>query len=200
MADPSPNQTRQLDFSVQEYLSIGYIYIVVLGIISDVVYYSFLDIDILSYSTILDILISPINTLMSDLKVLGLFTLFIGGMYIIMFNLLPKLQKNKPQPTPKQAENITQKKAGTLAFLAFMVFSMFLGFGLGRGAKTRAKIKNNELEWSHTLLFKTGEFKQVKMLGVNSNYVFYVAEGTQDITIAPISDNVSQISPLPEEE
>jgi len=200
MTQTSADQAQPLDLSLQEYLSLGYIYLVILGIISDVLYYNFLDIEILRYATILDILISPINTLMSDLKILGLFTLFIGGMYAIVFIISPKLKKDKPESKPQNKNDLTQKKAGSLVFLAIMIFSMFLGFGLGRGAKTRSQIKNGELKPSHTLLFKNGEQQVVRSLGTNSNYVFYVPEDTRDIVIAPISDNISQIIPIHKDE
>lgn len=71
--------------SIQEYLSLGYIYLVVLGIISDVIYYKFFGIDILNYSTILDVLITPINIMAHDLKVPVLFIITIGlGYYLIV--------------------------------------------------------------------------------------------------------------------
>lgn len=45
---------------VQDLLSLGYVYLLILGLARDTIYYGFLDVNILSYSSIGDILISPL--------------------------------------------------------------------------------------------------------------------------------------------
>ena len=49
--------------NIQEILSLGYVYLLVLGVISDVIFYSFFDLKIVAYSSILDILLAPIGIL-----------------------------------------------------------------------------------------------------------------------------------------
>ncbi len=46
--------------SIQDYLSLGYLYLVVVGILFDAIFYGILGINIIHYSSILDVLLSPI--------------------------------------------------------------------------------------------------------------------------------------------
>ena len=52
---------------IQGFLSIGYVYLIVMGILNETLYYNQIGIDILNYSNILDVLISPISKLTSSI-------------------------------------------------------------------------------------------------------------------------------------
>ncbi len=49
---------------LQDYLSIGYLFILVLGVVQETIYYKFLGVNILDYSSILDVLIRPIAVIL----------------------------------------------------------------------------------------------------------------------------------------
>lgn len=191
--------------SIQEYLSLGYIYLVVLGIFSDVIYFKFLGVDILNYSTILDVLISPINIIVHDIRVFGAFTLIITTAYI-MFGLLgPKFHfkyrekkwYGKLYNVEKMDKKYADAKENSLVpLVAILVLSMFVGFGIGRGTKMNSKLEKGELESSHQIIFNDKDLGQVRILGQNSGYVFYVKEKEKVISISPIVQNIKEIKKL----
>jgi len=83
-------------YGLQEYLSMGYVYLIILGIISDVIYFHFFGINILKYAAISDILISPISILVKDIRVLVSVVIIVGLGYVIMFKAMPHFHsKNK---------------------------------------------------------------------------------------------------------
>jgi len=74
---------------IQGFLSVGYIYLIVMGILNETLYYSQIGIDILNYSSILDVLISPISRLTSSISRLLIFII------IVFFTFkLPKILPN----------------------------------------------------------------------------------------------------------
>lgn len=190
------------DYGLQEYLSLGYIYLVILGILTDVIYYKFLGINILNYSGVSDVLMSPVNTLVYDLRILVATILAIGFVYLVYFVVLPALHdrnkdKNWYQKVVRDTEQADRKLSGmknkkielVLTFLTFM----FLGVKIGMGAATQKRIARGDIKVSHTLIFNEDIQKQVKVVGQNSAYIFYIAEGQKEISIVPISGNIKEI-------
>lgn len=191
-AQPSP-------YSVQELLSLGYVFLVLLGIISDVIYYSFLDVEILAYSTILDVLISPINIIARDLRVFAIFAVTILAFYILLTGFIPFLNKrfgSSPKATAPEKKPKKKRELPPIIFIAIMIFSLYFGYGLGRGRKTMERIKQRDINWSHELVFQDGDRDTVYLLGNNSSYLFYVPQETYQITISPIGDTVKKIFPF----
>ncbi len=184
-------------YSLQEYLSLGYVYLIILGIISDVIYFNFFGVNILKYAAISDILISPISTLVKDIRVLITVVVFIGLAYLFMFKAMPNFHlKNKHKGWYRKIQNVEKmdkyysdigsnnnKKA---EFLLFFLFSMFLGMGIGSGAATKNRIEKGELKLDHTIIFSDNISKQVKMIGQNSGYLFYLTEGQKQVSITPM--------------
>lgn len=186
-------------YSVQELLSLGYVFLVLLGIISDVIYYSFLDVEILAYSTILDVLISPINIIARDLRVFAIFAGTVLAFYVLMNTFIPFLNKrfgSSPGASAPEKEPKKKRELSPIIFIAIMIFSLYFGYGLGRGRKTMERIERGEISWSHELVFQDGDRDTVYLLGNNSSYLFYVPRETYQITISPIGDTVKKISPF----
>ena len=188
--------------SLQEYLSLGYIYLVVLGIFSDVIYYKFLGIDILNYSTILDVLITPINIMVHDLRVPFYFLLTAAVAYFYFTIFLPKFhfkfrdkkwykRLNNVEKLDKKYSNPKDKKG--LLLVPFLVLSMFLGFGMGRGSKMKSRIKEGDIKASHKITFEDKESVQVKIIGQNNSFIFYVKENEKEVSISPITQNIKEI-------
>jgi hypothetical protein len=65
--------------NLQTYLPLGYLYLVILGIIKESIHFFQLGINILKYSTLMDVLLSPIADLMSHPLIFVLFIVFIGS-------------------------------------------------------------------------------------------------------------------------
>ena len=117
---------------IQEYLSIGYLYLLVLGVIGDSIYYSFFDINIIRYSTVLDVLLSPIANLSDGwMQPVGILLMIL--MSIWFTNFMPKFhKKNREKNWYKKMEDVEkldkryakpQSIDNVLLFAAFVILS-----------------------------------------------------------------------------
>ncbi len=196
------------DFSIQEYLSLGYIYLLILGILSDSIYYGFIGINILDYSGLLDVLVSPVALLTTHYLIPLAIVLFVGFAYFLTSYLNPRVhQKFRTNRWYRKVYNVDKldTKYSTppnmnmiILQIAGFILSIYLGMGLGRGIGLREDIKNNEIEIDHRLLFQDNTEERVKLVGKNSLYLFYISEGQTDIIISPIEYNVKKIINLKE--
>lgn len=178
--------------NLQTYLPLGYLYLVILGIIKESVQFYQLGINILKYSTVMDILIGPIADLMSHpLIVLGFLALLIMG-FLQMKYIFNKgsekyfkafFGKNKPKEefTPQDFHR------KIIEFYAFLMASFFLGIGLAEGRMVTDRLKDNSLKYNHQLNYNTGESEQVHLVDNNSVYYFYFSKGDKHLKIAPVS-------------
>ncbi|WP_375562634.1 hypothetical protein ACE193_08860 [Bernardetia sp. OM2101] len=150
--------------TLQEYLSLGYIYLILLGIISDVIYFRFLGVDILNYS---DILLSPVNILTQSWLLSFIFIGIIIFAYFYITKFLPKFHQkyrlkkwyNLTGNVEKSDRMISSTKENKgIPFILFCVFCMFIGLGVGRGNKIskRIKIQNFEENYKITVLYEFG--------------------------------------------
>ncbi len=195
-----------LNRGVQDYLSIGYVYLLVLGIASDSIFYGFLGINILSYSTIVDVLLSPIIYLVSKGIVFSIFIIIIPilSYFLITFNRKRYLkkrekesfrQKNDIEKMDKVFSN-EQLSKSLVIVSAFIIFSAYIGFGLGSGGKTKDRIQSGNFTLNHQLVFNDGDIVQVKLIGHNSQYIFYVLENEKQVKVSPIQGNIKSIEKL----
>lgn len=180
---------------IQHLLPLGYIFLVVLGIIKESVSFYQIGINILKYSSIMDILISPLATLtLHPLILIFVVLLFVFAFYLPTILLkyghkkwvrksfgLKEIQKELSEEETKN--NYTNL---SIRFLAMMLLSFFLGFGLQNGRMNAQKIKNNTLEYNHRLNYSTGQSEDIAIIELNSLYYFYLSRGSQSIKIAPI--------------
>ncbi|MES2796901.1 MAG: hypothetical protein V4683_13100 [Bacteroidota bacterium] len=191
-------------YGLQEYLSIGYIYLIILGILSDVIYYRFFNINILPYSSLSDIIMAPINTLTNDIRLLIAVIVMIIAIYFFYAKFLPSFhQKNRDKSwyrktiidIEKADKGYASLKEGKSLFtLVFTFFTlMFLGIKIGSGMSLKSKIETGEIKLSHIIVSNDNTEKHVKIIGQNSSYIFYVAENQTDVTIIPISGNIKEI-------
>jgi len=190
--------------SLQDYLSIGYVFLLILGVLHEVVYYKFLGVNILEYSSILDVLISPIAVIAGDLKLLIAIIICIV-LAVVYAKLLPKYytwlsKKEKYQSGKKKAKlekTLNSFKSSSKQLVIIMIglyiIGGFIGFGIGRGGKMKKRIENGKIKITHQLTFESGENHNIKMLGKNSLYVFYVKENEKDILISPIEGTIKII-------
>lgn len=182
---------------LQTLLPLGYLYLIVLGIIKETFAFYPLGINILKYATIMDILISPITDIFSHYIVLIAIIL----MAIISF-YLPKLMiKNyradwvnaylgrniKKQP-PLTFEEVKAKSEWfPIRFLAVMLFSFFMGIGVMEGYTTLEKLKDGTLKYKHTLYLADNPPIQVHLIDVNNAYYFYIEKSSKKIKITPVA-------------
>ena len=185
--------------NIQAYLSLGYIYLIVMGIINETLFYRQIGVEILSYSSILDVLISPIKKITSSFFIFGIFLL----LAILLFTLPRNLSKYKEKKWLKKFFNHDENLSVgefekllfnfLLTFIFLFIFGSFVGTGMGGGHKVKEKIANNNLAYSDQLNFINGDVDKVEILGKNSSYVFYVTADNKTVMVTPIGGIVKSI-------
>jgi uncharacterized membrane protein YbaN (DUF454 family) len=200
--EASSTELPKSQYNLQEYLSLGYIYLVILGIIDEVIYYNFFGVDILNYSSISDILIAPINTLLSDIRVFIAVIVIMFLAYLFYFKLMPALhRKGKDQSWYRKMVKDMDKADAKFAamqkrimlFMLLYLSCLFLGIRIGYGYKTKDRIDKGDFKLNHTLTLNDNSAKQVRIVGQNSLYVFYVTKEQRQVAIMPISGNIKEI-------
>lgn len=176
-------------------LPFGYLFLIVMGILKDSISYYQLGINILKFSTIMDILISPISYITSNpITLFAVISFFIGSYYRPKYLLKNhenvKIQKKfdlKPLEGFSTEEKITYFNGVSLKILAVFLLSFFIGTGFANGYFTSKKIEKQTLEYNYKITFNDDEPKQVSLIGTNSIYYFYVVKGQKHLNIAPIA-------------
>jgi len=192
--------------TIQDYISLGYIYLLMLGIIADTIYYGFLGINIFSYSSVLDVLLSPLVIFTKKLTVpllllLSIFIVF--GLAHFPPKFHAKYKENDWYKKRFNTEKLDKKYAKedfrrTLFIISVMIISFYLGIGLGSGSKTANRIKTGDFEPNHKIHFITDKEPQdVYLVGQNSQYLFYATESEKQISITPIQGNIKKIQMIP---
>jgi hypothetical protein len=185
---------------IQGFLSVGYIYLIVMGILNETLYYSQIEIDILNYSSILDVLISPISRLTSSVSRLIIFIIIV----FLAFKLPNILAKNKDKNWFKRLfkkidSDLTkeQVKSSLLKSFMFMVsiglFGFYVGSGIGKGERLLEKIEKEEVEYNDRIKFINGDESNVEIVGTNSMYLFYLEKHNKSVQITPISGIIKSI-------
>lgn len=184
--------------SIQEYIYLSYLYLLIVGTLSYSIYYTFLGINIIKYSSVLDILLSPIVILTEDFKT----PLLVGGYILLMFLFIwwrQKRTKKSLQKELNQEDKIKLKKSyASLQKFKIIIpilgtFGFYIGYALGGGYKINNRIKSGDFEVNRMIEFTDGNTKKVKMIGLNSQYIFYASENEKQISITPISGNIKKI-------
>jgi hypothetical protein len=190
---------QKTERTIQDYLSLGYLYLLIIGILREVVFYRFLDINILSYSSVLDVLLSPLEYMAKHPStVIILIGIAVVAYYFIKIIIYFQKKKQKKIPTSetKKIGIKVDTGNGIIALLAIMIFSFFIGTGIGAGYNSGQKLIAGTHQPTHQLIFIDGDKKEVKLIGNNSQYVFYVLENAKQVSVAPIPGNIKTIDKL----
>lgn len=186
---------------LQRLLPFGYIYLVIMGIIKESIFYYQLDINILKFSSIMDILISPIAEITAHPFLLIFFILLIFLLYGFKQYSLKHSEKKFIKKFLKKYFKIDESKVLThtefekiidktlINYFFALLICFFLGFGIGGGNFLSKRIKNGDLKfekYGQTLTFNSGEKKEIYLVNTNSLYYFYVVKGQKTVEISPI--------------
>jgi hypothetical protein len=185
-----------MDFSksLLKILQFGYLFLVVIGLLGECVFYNQMGIQILRYSSLMDILISPIATLTASPPRLFLL-LIILGLLMVFVSLLYKFRFNKTAQKLagiKSIENLSNDEVDWhynklfLVYLVLAMLSFFLGLALAFGNIVSTRIKKNEAQYNTKIVFNSGESELVYLLHTNSMYNIYFSKGNKNVKIAPI--------------
>lgn len=208
MSDETTKTIEKKDFlsswQFQDYLSFGYLYLLLLGVVSDSVYYGMVGINIISYSTILDVLLSPVVRL-TDNIVLPLVVIVLpvlGYFYTRFIIFLERKNKEKKmlkdgyvEPKPNVFETLSTKTIWFM-FTCLIIFTTFMGYGVGGGSKQKERLESGNATPDTELFFQDGQSEKVRVIGNNSEYIFYIQENATKVSVSPIKDNIRLIREL----
>lgn len=170
----------------QEYLSIGYLYLLILGVVSESIFYRMLGLNILQFASLSDILIAPLTLLVSH----WLIPLSLLGMIVVLFILTKLSEKFNAKHDKEQSVNLL------VLCSAFIFFGFFVGIELGRGSKQKSLIDEGKTQPNYLITFDNGQAQKVKVIGQNSTYLFYVPENSKKLIITLIDGNVKRMEVL----
>lgn len=178
---------------IQSLIPIGYLFLVIMGILKESVFFYQLKINILKYSTIMDILISPVADLTSNPFLLLGFIFFILFIVLLLMFVYHNRYKSWVVKIFSIKENELSNEAFKnkltktfLLFISFCLMSFFLGLGVGGGFKIAEKIRANKLDYKQKLTFNSGETEDIFLIDANSAYYFYLTPNNKSVKIAPI--------------
>jgi hypothetical protein len=184
--------------SIADYLSLGYLYLLLLGVASDSISYGLLGINIISYSTVLDVLLSPITHLTGSLIFPAFVVLIPLGVYgMLRLQLwwvnrrLPPAERTGQLPflgRPRPLSSIW------LGLSAWVILAGFIGFGIGGGTSLKRQISAGDFKVNRLITFQDNQSVPVKWIGNNSAYAFYVRAGEKAVTVSPILNNIRAIT------
>jgi hypothetical protein len=201
---PAAEPASGVPFALQDVVSIGYLYLLAVGLVSDSIYYGFLGITILSYSDVLDVLLSPVTYLEREPR----FFLVIVGMTIGVTAQLAWQRRRHARRASEAAyiarlggEAKVQQTTRNLRRMqviipAIVIFAGYAGYAAGAGRPLAQQLTEGTLTPDHRLAFANGDTVQARVLGSNSNFIFFVRDGSRRVTISPFKENVAAIEAL----
>jgi hypothetical protein len=181
------------ELQIQDYFSLGYIFLIILGLVSNVIYWTTLGINIFDYTSISDILITPLSIIFQNLKTTLAFIIGLTIMYYFLKYNYPKHQKKLAQKAEKENRPFKEQEFQPITGMIFMFSSVFLGFNIGKCFEVKNKVQNQDYTVNKVIKFSDNTEKEVFSLGQNSVYIFYVDKSYKDINIVPIDGNIKSI-------
>ncbi|SHE80079.1 hypothetical protein [Chryseobacterium sp. OV279] len=180
---------------IQAFLPLGYIYLIILGLLKETILFYPLGINILKYSSLTDILISPVSDMISNpiliLVVLSVVLLFfLIQLLIIKYsytNVVQKILKSYRLNPDLDKRDLRKAMIPSFVILAgFELLALFVGLGIGQGEKIKKRLDTQTLKENYILTASSGETNPVYLIDINSIYYFYIKKGEKKIKIAPV--------------
>ncbi|NNC69796.1 MAG: hypothetical protein HKN90_03125 [Flavobacteriaceae bacterium] len=194
------------ELNIQEYLSIGYLYLVILGVLSDSLFYGILGFPIIDYMSILDALISPVNLLTRDYRITLPIVIMFTLLYLYTTKWAPMLHESlrdkrwyrkmtNIERADKRIELLKDRKNLFWSVL-FMYALLFLSIRLGMALGTKNGLVEKSENPNYSLTFKDDSVLDIRKLGQNSTYIFYLDRGETTVVATPILDNIKKIKKI----
>ena len=180
----------------QTTLSIGYLYIVILGILKEAFYYSQLGVDYFKYSTITDILLSPLSDITESVYRILIFFSFLIFTFVLPNWLIKRKDKSWVQKSfkidySKKTKQIHEQFWNFSVFLFCIgLMGFFVGSGAGSGHKTMSQLEDGTLKFEDKISYVNGDTETVHLIGKNTSFIFYILEGESDIKITPTNSGI----------
>ncbi|NCO19641.1 MAG: hypothetical protein GW900_06275 [Gammaproteobacteria bacterium] len=177
---------------VSELLPLGYLYLLILGIATQSIFYGLLGVNFLAWSDVLDVLISPIALLTGQIALLVTVVVIAALLYPYL-KWLRYLNRNK-KPNGLNRSLLEQPLARAwLQFSATVIVFAFIGIGSGAGMAVRERLSTGEAIIDHRVVFHDGREVDVELVGKNAGFLFYFGVGDTALSIVPLADNVHRV-------
>ncbi|HMS02917.1 MAG TPA: hypothetical protein PKE51_08075 [Gemmatimonadaceae bacterium] len=207
MPESSPTSRLLGGADLQELITLGYLYLLAVGIVSDWVYYRHFDLPILSYSDALDVLLSPLTWLEREPRFFATLLAVVGGSMLVasvLRQVSARRLKMLRAATDTDDETIDKATAAvkTLTVAQFLLpaifaFSGYVGYATGVGRSRADDMRRGELRVDHQLSFSDGRVLRARIVGNNSGFVFYVPDSARQVVISPLRETVVALQRLP---
>lgn len=193
-AAPSTPAPRPTTPAVSELLTLGYLYLLILGIANQSLFYGLLGVNFLAWSDVLDVLISPIALLTDRPVRLAALVLLLAFLYPYTKWIRGLARKRRLAA----GDEGLQEEEGPLVN-AWLVYSAcvlvfgYIGFAAGSGMELRKRLAEGEARIDHRIEFHDGKVVDAELVGKNTGFLFYFTTGDTELTIAPLADNVHRV-------
>ncbi|EJL71413.1 hypothetical protein [Chryseobacterium populi] len=180
---------------IQGLLPLGYLYLIILGLLKESILFYQLGINILKYSSITDILISPIADMASSPILIIIIISVVLFFFIFQVIIIKNREKNWSKKllgsykiNPESDKKELQKTLIPIFFLLVSIelLALFVGLGIGEGSIIKKRIETQNLKYNYTITSESNEPVDIYMIDINSTYYFYVTKGDKHIKIAPV--------------
>ena len=181
---------------IKNLLPLGYLYLIILGILKESLLYNQLGINILKYSSIMDILISPISDIATNPILMIIIVLIIIASLLANYYSAQEMHKERfikifgikdieNSTTTDSVKLLVQGKLITILPVGLLTF--FVGIGSGAGSAKAKKIESGNVKYDDVLELISGERHEIYLIGSNTSYYFYVRKDEQKIYISPVT-------------
>jgi hypothetical protein len=191
------------DLRLQDYLTLGYLYLLALGILSTSVYYGLVGIEILSYSSLLDVLLTPLTTLESTPALALVMACIPLAAFVVARAIAYRLDRVAADPKRlaamgEEALRLARHRLRVVPLLWVVcgVFSGYVGFAVGAGSKLAAAMADARTQPDHELRFASGAVDSVRVVGTTTEFVFYIRPGATAVTVTPLKEHVLAVTAL----
>ena len=71
-----------------------------------------------------------------------------------------------------------------------------MGYGVGGGSKQKERLVSGNAEPDTEIFYQDGLSEKVRVIGNNSEYIFFIQQNATKISVSPIKDNIRLIREL----
>ncbi len=172
----------------QTYVTLGYLIIVVIGMMFDYDYYNRFSINIFEYADILDFLLAPVKNLQLMIFAFGSF------LVVLLFFRLDKLWMTKSPKTYKRM-NFGMGVNSASKYRPFMIGVSIVGYLYIASVFYGERMYNNyqeEADMIEVIYESNQRVLKGKLIGKNTDYIF-LESNDKSVRAIPVSSDVQEI-------
>ncbi|MCP4442260.1 MAG: hypothetical protein GY810_25410 [Aureispira sp.] len=211
-----PPATKTMEHrNFQNYVTIIYFFLLGIGILFDSVYFSFFEVNILRYSSVMDILLTPLDFLI-ELVAYATQLSIAEAVFLMLLTVIPSIltvlaisysnkkywaNRHKKKVNSENLKKIIEGDKSREILLKAVLIGFFAGVFMptlfaqltSPAEEILPKMEKGTLESNHKIVFIDNSEKNVYLIRERSQYIFYVAEQDTQITISPILGTIKEI-------